>query len=139
MILQKGEEYRVSCPFVRAVYTYYDEGGSYSSITWRPGIVFECAGPHGDDSYPVAHGVGTVVYRIVDIHKLPHPYPARAFYVRTWIDPDGRSFGKTSLRISTADALRRRIQGFRVPGCDDEYLVQDIDAAEKAQMIAGAE
>ena len=135
MIPEIGKEYRVACPFVRSVYTSYNEDGPSSILSWRPGVIFEAVGPWGDSSAPMAHGEGTAVYRVVDIHKLPTPYPARVFFIRTWVSPDGNAFGLRKLRITTLDAFRRRIAGYRSTACDDPYIVEDLDEAAKADLL----
>lgn len=135
MTPEVGQEYRVACPFVRSVYTSYTEDGPSNILSWKPGIIFEVVDPWGDSSAPIAHGEGTAVYRVIDIHRLPYPYPARVFFIRTWVSPDGKAFGLRKLRITTLDAFRRRISGYRVAGCDATYIVEDLDEAAKADLL----
>lgn len=35
------------------------------------------------------------------------------FYTRTWIDPDGKAFGKTKCRVTTVPAFRTLAHGYR--------------------------
>ena len=115
-IIEPGSTYRVDCPFVRAtIHKFFPDEGEVTEIeTWNPGIRYDEVGP--EDSEPVTDGWGYVIYKIVDTHKLPAPYHARAFFIRTFETPDGNVFGKRSLRVMTVRALRRRLQGPLVPG-----------------------
>jgi hypothetical protein len=77
------------------------------------------------------------VYRLVDIHRLPRPYPPRAFYTRQWVSPEGKTFGKTALRITTLEAFKRRVQGYRVAD-GGGWEVQDLDTPEQDALLARA-
>lgn len=135
--LEIGATYTVACPFLRDVHSEWDEDGKAVSLTWKPGVEFYSVGPYGDESKALAHGVGSVVYRLVDIHRLPRPYPPRAFYTRQWVSPEGKTFGKTALRITTLEAFKRRVQGYRV--ADGEgWEVQDLDPSEQDTLLARA-
>lgn len=112
-----GQSYEVDCPFLRDTYEHFDEGGQSTLHTWRPGIRWETYGDsYFNQSEPVADGVGKVIYTVIDLHKLPRPYPPRVFFTRKWVDPDGKSFGKGALRIMTAEAFRRRLSAYQVDG-----------------------
>ena len=55
--------------------------------------------------------MGSMVLTVVDVFK-PGRYPARVFYTRQWIDPDGKVFGKSALRMTTVSAFLRRTRGY---------------------------
>lgn len=136
--IRVGETYIVACPFLRQAYRRFDEDGGYVELSWRPGIKWQNIGP--EDCSPVAHGWGMVEYRVIDIHKPPHPYPARVFFVRQWVDPSGRRFGHNKLRIMTVDALRRRTRSYQPAGLDNQsdLIVEDLNEEELAKLIQGA-
>lgn len=108
-----GAVFSAAFPFVRAMFDAYPEDGfglPEEKETWRPGTDSDFDGC--DDFVSVADGVGSVIYTVVDTHK-PGRYPTRVFYTRQWRDPDGKVFGKNKLRITTQQAFRRLIQGWR--------------------------
>lgn len=108
--------YHVPYPFVRDTYDHYeaDEGGVSATKrkTWRPGVDYVHEAP--DDSSAVADRIGTMLLTVVSVHPLPKPYTARVFFLREWIDPDGKRFGKKDLRIMGIAAFRRRMNGYFV-------------------------
>lgn len=107
-----GDVIEVPYPFVRTTYTEYDEGGSSEVLSWKPGIEYELRGDsYSHSSEAVADGTGKQILTVIDIHK-PGKYPTRIFYTRQWVSPDGKTFGKSALRITTLDAFRRRARGF---------------------------
>ena len=108
--IEAGRAYEVECPFVRSTYTHFDEDGAEERPSWKPGVDWEMCAP--DDSEAVADGIGSVLYTVVSVHQLPKPYAARVFFVREWIDPDGKRFGKRTLRIMGITAFRRRLNGY---------------------------
>jgi len=118
--------YEVRCPFVRTTYGEQDEDGVSEVPSWRPGVNWQQVGPY--DSEPYHDGLGSVIYTVVDLHRLPRPYPARVFFTRKWVSPDGHRFGKNRLHIMTLDAFRRRLQSYKFAGSDD--AVAYWDAAE---------
>jgi hypothetical protein len=124
-----GETYEVDYPFVRSTYKKYDFDGnsgmdyvSDSMDTWAPGVENVACAP--DDSEAVADGLGKMALTVVSVHELPKPYKARVFFVRQWIDPDGKRFGKRTLRIMGIAAFRRRLSGYVV-----EYRIRQQEAA----------
>lgn len=121
-----GETYEVDYPFVRDTYDHFeqDEDGISATKrnTWRPGVDHEMCAP--DDSEAVYDAMGKMVLSIVSVADLPKPYKARVFYVREWIDPDGKRFGKKQLRIMGIAAFRRRLGGYWV-----EIRPRQLDAA----------
>lgn len=131
--IEVGKSYPVDCPFVRDVFVEWDEDGESKTLSWKPGIVWEQCGP--EDVHPVAHGFGKVIYTIVDVHKLPHPYPARVFFTRKWQDPDGRVFGRTKLHIMTTGTFKSRLRGYLFAGHDGRepvLVAPDSEAIIKA-------
>lgn len=115
-------QFVVSYPFVRDTYNALDPDTfiSVPTPTWKPGVRHEYTS-HEGDSEAFADGVGQQVIRVVSIHK-PGKYPERVFFVRQWIDPDGRTFGKPKLRVKIRSAFRRLIAGYgyeyQVKGCE---------------------
>lgn len=122
-----GEVFRVRYPFVRERVTLCGEDGPYETVSWRPGVSIECAGPYGEDTDIIANGEGEMILTVVDVCK-PGRYPTRVFYTRQWVDPNGHAFGKKGLRMTTLDAFRRRAAGFKLA-----YDVEDMGPEGDAQ------
>lgn len=122
--LAEGVTYAAWHPFIRGSYLEpdgYDEPASGALFqapqphaTWQPGWSYEACGPHGEDSEEVWGGEGVQLRTIVSIHK-PGRFPTRVFYTRQWRDPDGKVFGKTSLRVVVAPTFRHWLMGERWP------------------------
>jgi hypothetical protein len=106
-----GAEIEVGHPFVRDKFTKHDEEGGYEVDCWKPGTRSEMVYP--DDCIAVYDGMGTQILTVVSLHK-PGKYPTRVFYTRKWRDPDGATFGKGALRMTTLPAFRKIIAGYRV-------------------------
>jgi len=62
----------------------------------------------------VADGQGLMQLIVVGTFK-PGRFPMRVFYTRSWTDPDGNTFGKGCLRITTLERFRRISRGFQHP------------------------
>jgi hypothetical protein len=107
-----GQQFRNAYPFVRGTYSTFDEDGEQEVQTWNPGARFEAAGYWGDETDVIADGEGFQILTVIDVHK-PGKYPERVFYTITWIDPDGREFGKGKLHIATTEKFRRWSRGFK--------------------------
>lgn len=120
-----GQEFKNAYPFVRDNYIAFDEEGGNSTRTWNPGVSVELVSDYGDTDI-LAHGEGLQILTVVDVHK-PGRYPTRVFYTRTWVDPDGRKFGKNKLHIATVDKFRRLSLGFKLK-YDVEPLAEDLAA-----------
>jgi hypothetical protein len=127
--IQAGETYEVAYPFVRSTYETRDfdadTGMDYVSDVvdcWKPGIESEMV--YHDEAEAVADGVGKMLLTVVSVHPLPRPYPTRVFFVREWVDPDGKRFGKKKMHIMTLAAFRRRASGFSI-----EYRMRQRAAA----------
>ena len=103
--LEPGTSFQVQFPFVLTVDTVLDEDGPCDVASWRPGSEPDNDGAH-------YHGEGFMVLTVVSVHK-PGKYPPRVFYTRKWIDPQGKTFGKDNLRVTSRGNFRRMIQGYR--------------------------
>lgn len=101
-------------PFVRYMADLIDdEGCGYQAEGWRPGCSVETErGMWGAETSYVADGTGKMVLEVVSAHR-PGKYQERVFYLRRWIDPDGREFGATKLRVTTAAAFTKLRRGYR--------------------------
>lgn len=117
-----GQEFRNKYPFIRDTYGEYDGEDFVEVATWRPGCRYEACGYYGDDSEAVADGDGCQILTVVSVHK-PGSYPARVFYTVTWVDPEGRPFGKGKLHIATIEKFRRRSRGFMSHEPSFEYRI----------------
>lgn len=124
--IEEGRTYEIECPFVREAYTDYNEGGPFEAQTWRPGVIWEECSP--EDVEAVADGLGKVLYTVVRVAELPRPYPARVFFVREWIDPNGKRFGRRCLRIMSIGAFRRRLAGYRFGGYQGGFRMREAEA-----------
>ncbi len=114
-----GQEFKHAYPFVRGTHVEMTEDGHNEIDTWNPGVRYEAVGPWGDETDIIADGEGFQVLTIVDVHK-PGRYPERVFFTVSWVNPDGRVFGKKKLHIATTEKFRRLSRGFR-----DEYYVDN--------------
>ena len=113
--IEAGAVFKVTYPFMRIEYekTEWDDEGAAGSVikSWKPGVEYVPSGPYGEDSEGVCDGEGWMVLTVVDVFK-PGKYPARVFFTRQWVDPEGRTFGKNNLRIMTLPAFKRRAAGW---------------------------
>lgn len=110
MDLKPGTSYKVQYPFVLTTGSECDEEGPNRFPSWRPGIERRAVYPDSDEA--VFHGEGSMVLTVVDTFK-PGKYPARVFYTRHWIDPQGHAFGKTKLRMTTVGHFKTLTSGYR--------------------------
>ena len=105
------KSHAVKYPFVREEVILFDEEGTNTKMSWRPGTITET----DDEGYAgssVAHGEGEMILMEVGIYKPPG-YPERTFYIRRWRTPDGEMFGKKNLRITTSSNFKTMLRGFR--------------------------
>ncbi|MET3371971.1 hypothetical protein ABIC89_001012 [Variovorax boronicumulans] len=114
--IEAGAVFKVPYPFMRIEYDLTEWNGEdalASSIvkSWKPGCEYVPRGPYGEDSEGVCDGEGWMVLTVVEVFK-PGKYPARVFFTRQWVDPEGRTFGKNNLRIMTLPAFKRRAAGW---------------------------
>jgi len=107
--VKAGDVFTVTFPFVRDTYDEWDEEGCSTMATWKPGCAYRNVYP--DDTEGFCHAEGKMELTVVDVFK-PGKYPARVFFTRQWIDPEGKRFGKGALRIMTMPAFKRRAQGW---------------------------
>ena len=120
--IKPGSVFRVPYPMRRGTFYLFDpqEGCSEDTETWIPGTREIDVYP--DDSELVADAMGTMVVTVVSLHR-PGTFTTRVFFVRTWIDPAGKPFGKKKLRIKGLAAFRRDLAGYR-----HEYRLEAADA-----------
>lgn len=111
-----GSEHRAPFPFVRTTWEAPPEDPCEMDAepniqpTWKPGVEHDNIDQYSTVTY--ADGVGEVIYAVIAVFK-PGSYPTRIFYLRSWIDPYGRRFGSTKLRVTTQQHFRRLIKGYR--------------------------
>lgn len=115
-----GAVIRVRYPFVRCKATICGEDGPEEINSWKPGVNIESAGPYGEDADIVANGEGEMILTVIDVHK-PGRFPTRVFFTRQFVGPDGHTFGKKGLRMTTVEAFKRRAAGYQLA-----YDVEDI-------------
>lgn len=108
--LQAGAVFTVPFPYVR---NEYDRRDRVDDWPWKPGIRTEMLPPEGADD-PVADAMGQMVLTVVSTHK-PGKYQERVFYTRKWIDPDGTTFGKGLLKVTTTGCFRKLTSGYSLP------------------------
>lgn len=102
-------------PFVRDACPIFDEDGVSEGVSWRPGTRTNVIATYYEERVRLeADGVGEILLTEVSRHK-PGRYPERVFFTRQWRDPDGRIFGKTKLRMTTAHAFDRLKRGYAYP------------------------
>ncbi len=109
------ETFRVAYPFALEEYSGPKDGEFYDGKTWRPGVRFEVRDSgylYDPDQVAIADGMGQMVLEVVSRHK-PGKFPERTFFLRSFVDPNGRSFGKAKLRVTTTQAFKRMASGYR--------------------------
>lgn len=114
--------HKVKFPFIRHEYSGPIDGEFVDGVkTWKPGTRCE----HGDYQYSdeqwVADGEGLMVLEVLGAFK-PGRYPERTFYLRSFIDPDGRQFGKEKVRVMASSAFKRMARGYR-----HQYVMNDLE------------
>ncbi|MGI9298599.1 MAG: hypothetical protein ACR2QC_11990 [Gammaproteobacteria bacterium] len=111
------EPIEVEYPFVYEEVTMIDEEGDYKIMSWRPGVLKEeqreDAG-HGH-FFPIklCHGMGKMIITQIATAQLPGRYWNRVFYLRQWRDPDGKVFGRKTLRMTTDRVFKDLCSGYR--------------------------
>lgn len=112
--------HKIKFPFVRYEYSGPMDGEFVDGMkTWKPGTRCEYGDYEYSDEQWVADGEGSMVLEVLGAFK-PGKYPERTFYTRQFIDPDGRQFGKTKVRVMASSAFKRMLKGYRHP-----YLLLD--------------
>lgn len=104
-----GDVFRAPYPFIRNTHQYLGDEGSFDQEVWRPGAEFESDG--SGDVNALADGVGEVIYTVVSIYTPPK-FPTRVFYTRSWVDPNGNTFGKRGLQIAVMSKFKRLARGY---------------------------
>ena len=110
MDFEPGTQFKVRYPFVLTTGNECDEEGPHYFPSWKPGVERQAVYPDSDEA--VFHGEGFMVLTVVDTFK-PGKYPTRVFYTRSWIDPQGHTFGKTKLRMTTVGHFKTLVNGYR--------------------------
>lgn len=111
-----GSEHRAPYPFVRTQWEAppedpCEEGGAPNmQETWRPGVEHDNIDQYSTMTF--ADGMGEVVFTVIGVFK-PGSFPTRVFFVRQWIDPEGKRFGSGKLRVTTQQHFRQLIKGYR--------------------------
>ena len=105
-------------PFIRTRYLAHigpDERGAYDEVVkdgWRPGVTMQYS--HDGKEHRVANAWGQMMLiHCGTFQPIGRNLKSRTFYQRRWIDPDGKVFGKTTLRVITTDAFLRYAAGYR--------------------------
>ncbi|WP_417070757.1 hypothetical protein [Niveibacterium terrae] len=118
---QPGDKFEVRYPFVqdRFISGFDEHGMPESDEGWRPG----CSREEIEDGFGydyAADAHGQMLLEVISTHK-PGKFIDRVFFIRRWRDPDGKVFGKTNLRVTTAAAFGRLLKGYRHEyECDEE-------------------
>lgn len=105
-----GDVFKVPYPFVLSSHSEFDDGGGWEHPNWRPGVEHRYVYPDSDEE--VYHGEGFMVLTVVDVFK-PKGWPTRVFYTRSWVDPQGRTFGKHGLKVTTQGHFKTLARGYR--------------------------
>lgn len=110
-VFTEGAVYEFAYPFVRVEASTWDDEGPSTFMSWRPGAI---VGPEDCQGYATskADGTGKQIVTVISTHK-PGRYPQRVFYLRAWMTPDGKKFGKPRLMIKTLTAFKTLIAGYR--------------------------
>lgn len=124
--LEIGKTYRVAYPFVRAEVELPEFDGEQvilsTVIGWRPGCLADKEEVLYGSTVLAADAGGEMLLTVVSIHK-PGKFQERVFFTRAWRDPDGKTFGKGKLRITTTGAFRKLLKGYRHDHfCDGEEV-----------------
>jgi hypothetical protein len=109
-----GDVFEVDYPFWKNEDPDSNEfDGIYRTGDWEVGCFYE----KGDyevgllDSY-LYDTFGKMVLKVEGTHTIPGR-AERIFYTKTWIDPDGKEFGKDTLRVTSRGAFTRLLKGRR--------------------------
>lgn len=109
--MDDGKIVRVPFPFVQEEYSGPKDGEFFDGKSWRPGVRHELVSNTGDTE-TLADGMGEMVLEVVSTHR-PGRYPERTFFLRSFVDPTGRAFGKAKLRVTTTAAFKNLTKGYR--------------------------
>jgi hypothetical protein len=104
----------IKFPFIREKYSGPLDGEIVDDVdTWRPGTRREWSeGEYDTEEWFAADGEGFMVLEELGSFK-PGRFPERTFYLRRFIDPAGKQFGKDKVRVIASSAFRRMLKGYR--------------------------
>lgn len=110
VVLADGQTWRKPAMFVTDDYSAYDAiKGDHVVKTWRPGVRMVQVGPEDYDAD--CDGEGYEVREIAAVVTVSRETSRRVLYRRSWLDPDGRAFGKRKMRMTTASAFASWVRG----------------------------
>lgn len=118
--------HEIAYPFILEAYDGIKDGEDFKGESWRPGT-------RTDYICGEADAMGKMVLEVVSTHK-PGKFPERTFYLRSFIDPTGRQFGKQKLRVISSGGFKTMLRGYRHP-----YDVIGIDDDEQGTANTGKE
>ena len=108
-----SEIHQIKFPFTRESYSGPLDGEFVEdSKTWRPGTRAEYGDFEFSDEQWVADGEGSMVLEVLVKFK-PGRFPERTFFLRRFIGPDGREFGKQKVRVIASSAFKQMLKGYR--------------------------
>ena len=110
MEIKAGDIFSIGYPFHKKKVSLVDQDGIYETDSWIPGVTLVPVNNEGDTE-AVAHGMGLMELTVVATFK-PGKYPERVFFTRSWVDPEGKRFGKGLLKIMVKSAFKRRLNGY---------------------------
>lgn len=118
MKIEPGSEYRASFPFYLRPKPKYTNPDYEELFPWIPGCLkedVEQESHYGSlvRTYYLFDGRGEIVLRVVSTHKPGPGYQERVFYTRSWVAPDGSTFGSRKLRVCSIGAFRSLAGGYR--------------------------
>lgn len=117
-----GQKLNAPYPFIRTTYEARPDDIDSLPVdrpTWRPGVEHDYVDEYSSRTFADANG--EVEYTVIAVFK-PGRFPSRVFYTRTWVDPDGKRFGKQKLHITTVQHFKTLIKGYR-----HEYEMSDLE------------
>ena len=118
MEISEHQTYSTRCPFLKSSWNDGDYDGNLDyRETWIPGTRWE---QDGDDLLKCADGEGIVRYTVKQIVPVKG-YATRVFYTTTYVDPEGKGFGKNRLKIATATVFKRYV------AAPSDYVINDND------------
>ncbi len=138
--LREGAVLEIAFPFRRDTWVPIIDQEAAPAPTWVPGWLedVELSQYHERHVF-TCQGWGRERRTVVSVHK-PGKYSTRVFYVRQWIDPDGKLFGITKLRIHTLGEFSRWASGARYERVFPRIVVERAEGEDKGgtAMISAA-
>lgn len=106
-----GDEHIRDHPFTRVSGPNWADLCQGEPERWRPGAwLTVMVAP--DDATFGAHGLGSVKFDVVKVVPLPGRLKTRVFYYRTFIDPAGKPYRRSSLLVSGIGKFRKTVSHF---------------------------